>query len=67
MSNLTAALNQLEFVKRHRPQDKAMLLHCEVLVAHFEKEENEAFESDWEAFEARSWYSESLILGGQLC
>ena len=66
MSNLTAALNQLEFVKLVRPNDKAMMLHAEIMVSHFEKEDDEAFESDLEAFEARGEFHETLILGGAI-
>jgi hypothetical protein len=66
MNNLTAALNQLEFVKLTRPSDKAMTLHAEILVAHFEKEEDEAFDADFEAWVDRKEYEESLVYGGAI-
>ena len=66
MNNLTAALNQLEFVKLTRPRDKAMMLHAEIMVAEFEKREDEAFDADFEAWVDRKEYEESLVYGGAI-
>lgn len=67
MNNLTAALNQLEFVKLTRSHDKAMILHCEILVAEFEKQEDEAFEADFEAWVDRKEQEFDLVYGGARC
>jgi hypothetical protein len=43
-----------------------MILHCEILVAHFEKEEDEALDADFEAWADRKEYEEALVMGGAI-